>query len=237
MSLRIYKDYDGETFEDTVTGEVWGHRFDMVFNFYGGYAVVRLSRFDDNSYTLVDEHGMIWKQRRFADIHNSFGDSVLVQLKNGSWVCADKKTGRLGKQRFKFAEDFERGIAKVVLKNKYIYLNSDGVECPEEYVKKLREIYYHPKTFLDLPTKTFSDEKFINLAVSQIRFSLNHSVGYFEEHGMIDEKYVKQTRDLLASIKEKIEKENRILKGVDPRREEQKKARDELLEDIDTLGV
>ena len=230
MSLEKYEDRYGETFKDTVTGKVWGHRFDMVFHFYGGYAVVKLSRLDNNSYTLVDEHGRIWKQRKFANIKNSYGDSVLVQLKNGLWACADKKTGKLGKERFKFAKDFEGEIAKVVLKdNRYIYLNADGVECPGEYVKELREIYYHPKTFLDLPEERFADKKFIYLAVSQIRFSLNSSISSKEKYDAFNEGYIERVKEFLKSIKEKIRKANREV--------ELEKDKKKLLEEIKTLGV
>lgn len=230
MSLEKYEDRYGETFKDKVTGKVWGHRFDMVFEFEAGYAVVKLSRLDNNSYTLVDEHGRIWKQRKFANIKNSYGDSVLVQLKNGLWACADKKTGKLGKERFKFAKDFEGEIAKVVLKdNRYIYLNADGVECPGEYVKELREIYYHPKTFLDLPEERFADKKFIYLAVSQIRFSLNSSISSKEKYDAFNEGYIERVKEFLSSIKEKIRKAYRKV--------QLEKDKKKLLEEIKTLGV
>lgn len=229
MSLEKYEDRYGETFKDTVTGKVWGHRFDMVFHFYGGYAVVKLSRLDNNSYTLVDEHGRIWKQRRFANIQNSYGDSVLVKLKNGLWACADKKTGKLEKERFTSAEYFEGEIAKVVLKGRRIYLNADGVECPGEYVKELREIYYHPKTFLDLPEERFADKKFIYLAVSQIRFSLNSSISSKEKYDAFNEGYIERVKEFLKSIKEKIRKANREV--------ELEKDKKKLLEEIKTLGV
>ena len=192
---------DGQTFIDK-DHNIWPERFSYIDDFYGGLAIVELK----DGWTFMDKNHNIWPER-FESVEYFSGGLAKVELKDG-WTFMDKEHN-IWPDRFEKAGHFNKGLAAVQLKGNLVFVDKERRIYSRADAAKLENVYNKPETFLVLPSERFEDENFMQGAILQVKNSLIDSV---KKQETVDEKYKAYCLDLLTKCKEKVQKENEILK-------------------------
>ena len=98
-------------------------KYDVVGNFYNGYATVELN----GKWNLVDTQGKLVSPNQWFDLTSNFYNGYATVKLNGKWNLINTQ-GKLvsPNQWFDWIDNFHDGYARVILNNKYNFIDTRG---------------------------------------------------------------------------------------------------------------
>ena len=98
------------------------HIFDLVWNFFNGYARVKLN----GKYNLISTDNRLVSPNQWFDYAYDFNNDYAVVRLNDKYNFIDTNGNILSEQWFYYCDDFNEGYARVRLNRKLYKINTDG---------------------------------------------------------------------------------------------------------------
>ena len=196
------------TFENP-DGTRWEKEYYYAEDFSEGFAVVKTEK--ENSpfypaYTFVDENGNEW-EKKFNYISGFYKNGLArVNINDGGFTTYVDRNQNVWKERFfSVPSEVSCGLMTARGEKKILFFDFDHNFYTKEQADILKSIYEEsPERFLDLQTDDFENKGFIKLACESVK---GYLVKQVEGKKEVDDDYAKYATELLASVKEKAEKE------------------------------